>query len=264
VRFDVATIDPPWRFNNIKTGGSFKSGAEQVYTTQDENEGRSTMALEEIKALPIQTVLEDNAIAGVWVPTALKFSHAYPCLRAWELTYRTTWYWRKTRMGMGFWGRNIVEEFLICTRGHVTPPALAAGFTGTPNAVEAPETGNVTWFDDPDMAVAMHARGWAVGFGTGPHGERFWSEPVEPMLDRTLWVTVPAGEHSRKPAIFRTMLEQATKGIAHESRRHQVEIFARELVPGWTGIGNDVCPGEDIRTSIRRLYLTDQQENVTA
>lgn len=57
------------------------------------------------------------------------------------------------------------------------------------------------------------------------------------------------GVHSRKPAIFRNMIEQ---------RFHQdvkrLELFSREQVPGWTVIGNAI-DGQDIRDVLNAEVL---------
>jgi N6-adenosine-specific RNA methylase IME4 len=41
----------------------------------------------------------------------------------------------------------------------------------------------------------------------------------------------PRGEHSRKPAIFRTMIERLC------GKRSKIELFARESAPGWSSWG---------------------------
>lgn len=105
--FDVVYIDPPWAFNQVKTGGTFTSGAAQKYPT---------MSLADICQLPIPAICEPTTALFLWVPTTLKFSHAARVLDAWAFDYITTVYWNKTRLGMGYWFRNQVEELLVCQR----------------------------------------------------------------------------------------------------------------------------------------------------
>lgn len=105
--FDVLYIDCPWKFNTVKVGGSFKSGAAQKYPT---------MELGEITALPIPAIMAPSAAVFIWVPTALKFSHGAAVMNAWGLDYITTVYWDKQKNGMGYWFRNTVEELLVCQR----------------------------------------------------------------------------------------------------------------------------------------------------
>lgn len=111
--FEVHYWDPPWQFKNIKTGGSFTSGASQKYPT---------MPLAAIQQLPVASISAYHAVLFLWVPTRLKFSHGYTTAMAWGFTqYETTIYWEKPDLGMGFWLRNVVEELLVFTRGDVAP-----------------------------------------------------------------------------------------------------------------------------------------------
>lgn len=105
--FDVLYIDPPWDFDMKTTGGSFQSGASQKYPT---------MPVKEIVQLAVPAIAAPSAALFLWVPTALKFSHAGPVIHAWGFDYITTIYWEKTRLGMGAWFRNMVEELLVCQR----------------------------------------------------------------------------------------------------------------------------------------------------
>lgn len=110
--YRVAYVDPPWSFDSKKTGGSFTSGASQKYPT---------MTLAEIQQLPVPSILTQDASLFLWVPARLKFSHGATTLAAWGFHYEATIYWRKTRLGMGYWFRNAVEELLVATRGNVAP-----------------------------------------------------------------------------------------------------------------------------------------------
>lgn len=56
-------------------------------------------------------------------------------------------------------------------------------------------------------------------------------------------------KHSEKPAVFRkSIVETFENGDSLD----KLEIFAREIQPGWDCIGNEIC-GEDINTSIGKL-----------
>lgn len=111
--FDVHYYDPPWAFDNMKTGGNFQSGAAQKYPVMD---------LPAIQQLPVAGTATPNAALFLWVPTRLKFSHGLTTALAWGFpSYQTTIYWQKTRLGMGYWFRNQVEELLVFTKGDVAP-----------------------------------------------------------------------------------------------------------------------------------------------
>lgn len=107
MKFDVLYVDNPWSFDMKTTGGSFDSGASQKYPC---------MPLADICRLPVASIAQPSAALFLWVPTALKFSHAAPVMHAWGFDYITTVYWDKQRLGMGMWFRNVVEELLVCQR----------------------------------------------------------------------------------------------------------------------------------------------------
>lgn len=198
MKFEVIYADPAWKFRNEKTGGNHKSGAAQKYPV---------MELADIKRLAVPSISTMNAVLALWCPTALKFSHGYTTALAWDFThYVTTWYWDKQKLGMGFWGRNVVEELLIFTR---TQGCREPFMLQQPNMLHIPEEEG-----GPDPSMVLHQR---------------------------------AGEHSTKPEDFRKMIESATK--IYSSRRN-VELFARRVVPGWTGLGH-VVTGNDIRNDIK-------------
>lgn len=108
--FDVLYADPAWRYRNLKTGGSHTSGAAQQY---------KTMALEEIAALPIRSVMARDSVCFLWATTPLG-ADPYAVLDAWGYDFKTKWYWHKIgRRGLGYWTRGCVEEVLIGVRGSV-------------------------------------------------------------------------------------------------------------------------------------------------
>lgn len=169
MKFEVGYADPPWKFRNPKTGGSHTSGAGQKY---------KVMELKDIHRMPVPSVMTDNAVMFLWVPTALKFSHGFSTLQAWDFQhYVTTWYWDKQQIGMGFWGRNVVEELLIGirTQGCREPFLL-------------------------QEANMLHIPGVEVA-----------EDGSDSLLYRTL-----AGEHSTKPDEFRSMIERATKIVSRK------------------------------------------------
>lgn len=111
-RARVLLADPPWSFDNKRTGGSLKSGADAQY---------ATMSLDEIRDLPIPAITAADAVCFLWVPSSLKFSHGGPTMARWGFRYVGTVYWNKARLGMGFWFRGQVEELLFGVCGDFKP-----------------------------------------------------------------------------------------------------------------------------------------------
>jgi N6-adenosine-specific RNA methylase IME4 len=118
---------------------------------------------------------------------------------------------------------------------HGYPTAVAWGFSQYETTIywEKPDLGMGFWVRNVVEELLICTRGDVAPFG---------------LQERNI-LHLPAGEHSEKPEEFRHMLERATGKI---SRRRCVELFARKLVPGWTGIGDKVT-GRDIRMDLRLL-----------
>jgi N6-adenosine-specific RNA methylase IME4 len=160
--FSVLMADNPWKFRNEKSGGNHQSGASQKYPC---------MELDEIKALPVQSVLRANSSLWLWVPTRLKFSHGESTLVAWGFRYVTTIYWGKDRLGMGFHVRNQAEELYVGTKEE--------------------DDGST---DDEAEELLVGVRGALAPF-------RYQGGNV---------VLAPREKHSGKPEIFREIVEKAT------------------------------------------------------
>lgn len=108
--YDVVYADPAWRYRNIRTGGSHTSGAAQKYPT---------MALDEIMAMPVGSIVARDSLCFLWATTPMG-DDPFKVLRAWGFTFKTKWYWNKVgRKGTGYWTRGEVEELLIGVRGNV-------------------------------------------------------------------------------------------------------------------------------------------------
>lgn len=113
-KYKLIYADPAWTFKTYSDKGKDRS-AEKHY---------KCMTLEEIQALPVQDIAEDDCVLLMWV--------TWPCLqeglatiKAWGFEYKTCGFsWAKKNksnlgfhMGMGFWTRANTEVCLLATRG---------------------------------------------------------------------------------------------------------------------------------------------------
>jgi N6-adenosine-specific RNA methylase IME4 len=112
--FSTILIDPPWRFEN-RTG---KMAPEHRRLHR-----YRTMALEEIKGLPISAHADTPSHLYLWVPNAL-LPDGLEVMRAWGFKYKTNVVWYKTRKdggpdgrGVGFYFRNVTELLLFGIKG---------------------------------------------------------------------------------------------------------------------------------------------------
>jgi N6-adenosine-specific RNA methylase IME4 len=122
-RYSTVLADPPWQFQN-RTG---KVAPEHRRLTR-----YSTMSLDEIKALPVASVVNATAHLYLWVPNALLLE-GLDVLRSWGFQYKTNFVWHKVRKdggpdgrGVGFYFRNVTELVLFGVRGS-NPRTLAPG-----------------------------------------------------------------------------------------------------------------------------------------
>lgn len=113
-KFSTILADPPWQFKN-RTG---KMAPEHKRLSR-----YPTLALEQIKNIPVSTVLEDTAHLYLWVPNAL-LAEGLQVMESWGFTYKTNLIWYKIRKdggpdrrGVGFYFRNVTEIILFGVRG---------------------------------------------------------------------------------------------------------------------------------------------------
>jgi N6-adenosine-specific RNA methylase IME4 len=113
-KYKIIYADPPWTFKTYSDKGKGRS-AEKHY---------SCMTKEDIQALDVQSICEDDAVLFLWV--------TYPCLeegleliKAWGFKYKTCAFsWVKLNKkldtpftGMGYYTRANNEICLLATKG---------------------------------------------------------------------------------------------------------------------------------------------------
>src|SRR5258708_5733826 len=96
--FQVIVADPPWRY---------ESGNSLPYPTMD---------IEEIKAMPVAEIADENAVLWLWTTNA-HLRVAFDVIDAWGFEYKTLLTWVKDRMGTGEWLRGQTEHCMLATRG---------------------------------------------------------------------------------------------------------------------------------------------------
>lgn len=106
--FQVIYADPPWSYDNKKTGGSMISGSASKYPT---------MGVDEICELKIPS--DKNSVLFLWATVPL-MPYAFKVMDAWGYKYKTMITWRKIMsLGMGFWWRGQTEHLLFGVKGNV-------------------------------------------------------------------------------------------------------------------------------------------------
>ena len=112
--FSTVLADPPWQFQN-RTG---KMAPEHKRLAR-----YPTLTLEEIKSIPVKSVIADKAHLYLWVPNAL-MNEGLQVMESWGFKYKTNLVWYKVRKdggpdgrGVGFYFRNVTELLLFGIRG---------------------------------------------------------------------------------------------------------------------------------------------------
>lgn len=115
-KYKIIYADPGWDFDNRKTGGSMNSAATQKYRTD---------SIEDIMALPVPEICEDNCALIMWWVAAMP-QEALDVVKAWgfELKTMSGFDWIKIRkykkhFGMGHQTRAGSEDALIAMKGKV-------------------------------------------------------------------------------------------------------------------------------------------------
>ena len=113
-KFKTIYADPPWRFKN-RTG---KMAPENKRLSR-----YSTLALDDIKNLPVFQFAEEQCHLYLWVPNALLIQ-GLEVMKSWGFEYKTNLVWEKIRRdgepdgrGVGFYFRNVTEILLFGVRG---------------------------------------------------------------------------------------------------------------------------------------------------
>jgi N6-adenosine-specific RNA methylase IME4 len=115
-RFGAILADPPWQFQN-RTG---KMAPEHKRLSR-----YPTLALDDIKAIPVAAAAASSSHLYLWVPNAL-LAEGLAVLQAWGFTYKSNLVWHKIRKdggpdgrGVGFYFRNVTELVLFGVRGNL-------------------------------------------------------------------------------------------------------------------------------------------------
>lgn len=129
--YGTILADPPWSFRSWSDKG--KNRAPDCLIRQKGLAERhyKTMSLDDIEALPVQTLARRDCVLIMWVVDCM-IPEALAVGSAWGFKYKTTAFtWTKTTksgapaVGLGYWGRGQTEQAFLFTRG--SPRRLSAG-----------------------------------------------------------------------------------------------------------------------------------------
>lgn len=139
-RYGVIIADPPWQY-----GGTDQFQPTGETTFRAVRMRYPTMPTSAICALPVAALAADECVLLCWATFPL-LPDALAVVKAWGFEYKTAMPWiklesdpargldggwsYKPQYGTGFWVRSCAELVLICKRGNVKPPRIAADSVG--------------------------------------------------------------------------------------------------------------------------------------
>lgn len=169
-KFSTILADPPWQFQN-RTG--------KVAPEHKRLNRYGTMALDDIKKLPVSAACADTTHLYLWVPNAL-LPEGLAVLMAWGFQYKSNLIWHKIRKdggpdgrGVGFYFRNVTEVVLFGVRGKnartLAPGRSQVNFLKTQkreHSRKPDEFYNIVESCSPGPYLEMFARGSRPGWST--------------------------------------------------------------------------------------------------
>nr|VFK49195.1 MAG: N6-adenosine-specific RNA methylase IME4 [Candidatus Kentron sp. SD] len=103
-KYRVIYADPPWEY----------------YTRQEAEKHYHTMPLDELCAMPVKDISDENAVLFLWV-TAPLLPSSLRLIEAWGFEHKTQFIWDKVKHNMGYYSSVRHELLLVCTKGSCTP-----------------------------------------------------------------------------------------------------------------------------------------------
>lgn len=214
-KYQVIVADPPWFYNNRKTGGErknktkFGGGAQKHY---------SLMRLADIIALrqKLDAWAAQNSILFLWA-TFPTLPDALRVMEGWGFRYATIGFpWVKPVRAF----YNVAQELLKI--GDL--PEKSRTYGGMILAARKFK-GRRLFKPGPGYYTASNAEAVLCGV-------RGSMKPFETMIDSVIFE--PVREHSRKPEIVQDRIDRMYPHV------RRLEMFARRARPGWEVWGNQV------------------------
>jgi len=128
--YRLIVADPPWNFHLRETDPSHRGRCPYPAMTD-----------QQILDMPISAIAGDDSYILLWTTNNHQFL-AFKCLLEWGYEHKSTFTWEKVtiagepHMGMGHYGRNCTEHFLVGVKGNV-PSMKTLGMTNVPNIIRA-------------------------------------------------------------------------------------------------------------------------------
>lgn len=113
-KYEIIYCDPPWHYGaTVRRNNGDLIPIEHYYPT---------MTMDQLKAMPVKDIAEDNSLCFMWVTGAF-MGEAIKLLEAWGFKYKTVAFvWDKQRNNMGYYTMSYCEFVLVGKRGKIPRP----------------------------------------------------------------------------------------------------------------------------------------------
>jgi N6-adenosine-specific RNA methylase IME4 len=231
-KFQVIVADPAWSFSDKLKMSDVARGAAANY---------STMTISDIKAMPVKEIADPTgAILALWVPSSL-LQEGLDTMKAWGFKHKQTYIWVKTKKdSFSDFRKWIVKNVLKHPHIVYDKSAYMRAINVIRGSITNIDLNNILAFGMGRLFRQTHE---ICLIGTNNNG-------IYKSLKNKSQRSVSFGEnlkHSAKPEHLQNSLEIMFPG------KKMIELFARRSKAGWTCLGNEVCNGEDIRDSLKKL-----------
>ena len=108
-KYRIVYADPPWNYDN--TMPEYVTAPSDYY---------QLMTFDEISGMPINKIVEDNAVLFLWVTSPI-LEDSFRVINAWGFKYKASFVWDKIKHNMGHYNSVRHEFLLICVRGSCQP-----------------------------------------------------------------------------------------------------------------------------------------------
>ena len=232
MKFNVIVADCPWDFKDTLSMSDVKRGALANY---------NTMTIEEIKSIPVKSITsEDGALLALWVPSSM-LQQGLDVMKAWGFNHKQTYIWVKVKkdpfLSFNKW---IKKSILKSPQVSYDEFSYKRAITVIMDSLKSFDL-----FDCLNFGLGRLFRQTHEICLIGTTNNKIYK-----LLKDKSQRSVSFAEnlkHSAKPEDLQNSLDIMFPNT------QKIEMFARRIRPNWVCIGNEVCNGEDINTSISKL-----------
>lgn len=231
-KFQVIVADPAWSFSDELKMSDVARGAAANY---------SLMKNSDIIALDVKSVADpDGCVLALWVPSSL-LQVGMDTMKAWGFEQKQTYIWVKTK-------KDIFVNFKKWIKKNILKhPQIAYDEFAYTRAIESIilSLDNVSINECLAFFMGRLFRQTHEICLIGTNSNKIYKK-LESKSQRSVSLE-PNLKHSAKPENLQDSLDEMFPST------EKLEIFARRHRPGWLCLGNEICNGEDIRDSLKKL-----------